>query len=267
MTRIAVIDKEKCKPTICGHECKKTCPVEKKEADSCVTITESSNIDEKTCIGCGICEKRCPFSAIKSINLPSINDESIIHRYGSNGFALYGLPSPRKGSVLGMLGRNGIGKTTAVKILAGQERLNLGKEEVSKQELKDFFQGQELLTYFQELDGKTVAYKPQNLSSLSKDIRAIDLLKERGDEKQINKFAERLNVKQVLGNKLDKLSGGELQRIAILAASLGEADIYFYDEPLAYLDISERLRVSDFIKEVAKEKTIVVVEHDLLILD
>jgi ATP-binding cassette, sub-family E, member 1 len=268
MARIAVIDKEKCKPLICGHECKKVCPVEKKEADTCVTITEeSSRIDEKTCIGCGICEKRCPFAAIKIINLPSINDDSIIYRYGQNGFALYGLPSPRKGSVLGMLGRNGIGKTTAVKILAGQEKINLGKEEASNDELKDFFQGQELLRYFQEIEGKSIAYKPQNLSSLSKGIKAIDLLKKRGDEKQIKEFAERLNVTNVLENKLNKLSGGELQRIAIIAASLGEADIYFYDEPLAYLDISERLRVSDFIKEVAKEKTIVVVEHDLLILD
>ncbi|MAG40129.1 ribosome biogenesis/translation initiation ATPase RLI [Candidatus Pacearchaeota archaeon] len=267
MVRIAVIDKEKCKPAICGHECKKCCPIEKKEADSCIIIGDSAKIDEKTCIGCGICEKRCPFSAIKIINLPAIDDDSIIHRYGNNGFALYGLPSPKKGSVLGMLGRNGIGKTTAVKILAGQEKLNLGKEAATEKELKDFFQGQELLTYFQKLGGKTVAYKPQNLSSLSKDIKAIDLLKERGDEKQIMKFAESLNVSQVLDNKLNKLSGGELQRIAIIAASLGEADIYFYDEPLAYLDIGERLRVSDFIKEVAKEKTIVVVEHDLLILD
>ena len=116
MTRIAVIDKEKCKPTLCGHECKKCCPVEKKEADTCVTIGEHSTIDESACIGCAICEKRCPFGAIKIINIPEINNDRIIHRYGNNGFALYGLPSPRKGSVLGMLGRNGIGKTTAVKI-------------------------------------------------------------------------------------------------------------------------------------------------------
>ena len=267
MARIAVIDKEKCKSLACGHECKKVCPVEKKEADTCVTIDEFSKIDEKTCIGCAICEKRCPFGAIKIINIPEINDDSIIHRYGKNGFALYGLPSPRKGSVLGMLGRNGIGKTTAVKILAGQEKLNLGKEEATDEELKDFFQGQELMTYFQELEGKSIAYKPQTLSSLSKNIKAIDLLKQRGEEAQIKEFAEQLNVTQVLENKLNKLSGGELQRIAIIAASLGEADIYFYDEPLAYLDIGERLRVSEFIKEIGKENTIIVVEHDLLILD
>ncbi len=267
MARIAVIDKEKCKPEVCGHECKKTCPVEKKEADTCVTIGDKSNIDEKTCIGCAICEKRCPFSAIKIINIPEINDESIIHRYGKNGFALYGLPSPRKGSVLGMLGRNGIGKTTAVKILAGSEKINLGKSEATDEELRDFFQGSELMTYFQELEGKNIAYKPQNLSGLSKDIKVIELLKQRGSEEQIKEFAEKLNVVAVLENKLNKLSGGELQRVAIIAASLGEADIYFYDEPLAYLDIGERLRVSEFIKEVGKENTIIVVEHDLLILD
>ena len=267
MTRIAVIDKEKCKPTICGHECKKCCPIEKKEADTCVTIGEHSVIDESTCIGCAICEKRCPFGAIKIINIPSISDDHIIHRYGKNGFAIYGLPSPKKESVLGLLGRNGIGKTTAVRILAGQEKMNLGKDKATDDEIKNFFQGQELLTYLQELEGKNIAYKPQNLSSLSKDIKVSELLSKRGSESQIKELAEKLNITQVLGNRLNKLSGGELQRVAIIAASLGESDIYFYDEPLAYLDISERLRVSDFIKDIAKDKIVVVVEHDLLILD
>jgi ATP-binding cassette, sub-family E, member 1 len=264
--KLAIVHKEKCKPALCGHECKKACPVEKKELDSCVTIEDKSKIDENSCIGCGICQRRCPFEAIEIINLPSIKEEDLVHRYGENGFALYGLPLPKEGSVLGLLGRNGIGKTTAVKLLAGTEKINLGKN-ADELDLKNYLKGNEILKYLEILSDKKISYKPQNLSKLSADVKAIDLLKQRGSEKEIYELADRLGVRQVLENKLNKLSGGELQRIAIIMASLGEADIYFFDEPLAYLDISERLRVSDFIKEIGKNRTVIVVEHDLLILD
>lgn len=265
--KLAIIHKEKCKAMICGHECKKYCPVEKKELGSCVIISDKATIDENTCIGCAICVKRCPFDAIEIINLPSMNEEDLVYRYGKNGFALYGLPTPKEGSVLGLLGRNGIGKSTAVKLLAGIEKLNLGKESASDEDIKKFFKGNEILRYFENLDSKKISYKPQNLSQLVVDVNVIKLLKKRGRIEDIRKLAEKLNVENVLDNKMNKLSGGELQRVAILAASLGDADIYFFDEPLAFLDIKERLRVSDFLKEISKNKTLVIVEHDLLILD
>ncbi len=284
--KLAIIHKEKCKPTICGHECKKYCPVEKKEADSCVTIDGKAKIDENACVGCAICVKRCPFGAIDIVNLPSVSEKDMVHRYGANGFALYGLPTPKDGSVLGLLGRNGIGKSTAVKILAGTEKINLGKKFASDEDIKKFFKGNELLRYFEGLDKKKVSYKPQNLSQLAVDVGVMKLLLQRvvsnapkgvppaqmasanADKVgKIKQLAERLGISYVLGNRMDKLSGGELQKVAILAASLGEASIYFFDEPLAFLDIGERLRVSDFIKEIAKGKSVIVVEHDLLILD
>ena len=265
--KLAIVHKEKCKPAVCGRECKKYCPVEKKEGDSCVVIEAKSRIDESNCVGCAICVKRCPFGAIDVVNLPSVSEGDIVHRYGENGFALYGLPVPKEGSVLGLLGRNGIGKSTAVKILAGTEKMNLGKSEAGDEDIKEFFKGNEILRYFEGLDKKTVSYKPQNLSELAIDVGVMDLLKERGSEVEIKRLADILGVSQVLDNKMNKLSGGELQRVAILAASLGEADIYFFDEPLAFLDIGERLRVSDFLRELSKNKTLIVVEHDLLILD
>ncbi|MFH0808807.1 MAG: ribosome biogenesis/translation initiation ATPase RLI [archaeon] len=265
--KLAIVDREKCRPEVCGRECKKYCPVEKQEVDSCIVIGEKCVIDENACVGCAICVKRCPFGAIDIVNLPSVSEKDIVHRYGTNGFALYGLPVPKEGSVLGLLGRNGIGKSTAVKILAGTERMNLGKVEASDEDIREFFKGNEILRYFEGLGDKVVSYKPQNLSGLAVDVGVMDLLLQRGNEVRIKELAEVLGVSQVLGNKMDKLSGGELQRVAILAASLGDADIYFFDEPLAFLDIGERLRVSDFLREISKDKTLIVVEHDLLILD
>ena len=95
-------------------------------------------------------------------------------------------------------------------------------------------------------------------------LKIIQLLNDK--EYKLSELAKKLEVFHTLQNKMDKLSGGELQRIAILAASLGNADIYFFDEPLAYLDIGQRLKVSEFIRELSKEKMIIVVEHDLLLL-
>ena len=179
--KLAIIHKDKCKPTICGHECKKYCPVEKKEQDSCVIIGEKAVIDENTCVGCAICVKRCPFGAIDIINLPSVEEKDMVHRYGENGFALYGLPVPKEGFVLGLLGRNGIGKSTAVKLLAGTEKINLGSD-ASEEDIKKFFKGNEILRYFEGLNEKVVSYKPQNLSQLAIDISVTDLLKKRGSK-------------------------------------------------------------------------------------
>jgi len=265
--RLAIIHKEKCKPSACGHVCSKSCPVNRKGEVECVKVGDKAEIDESLCVGCGICQNRCPFGAIDIINLPSVKEENIVYRYGDNGFTLYGLPGPRESSILGLLGRNGIGKSTAIEILAGKKKINLGKNATDK-DIKEHFKGNEILRYFDSLKDKKIAYKPQNLSSLAVDLKVIELLEKRGGKKRIEELAKKLNIEHLLENKLNKLSGGELQKVAIIAATLQEADIYFFDEPLAYLDINERLKISDYIREFAEnKKTIVVVEHDLIILD
>lgn len=74
-----------------------------------------------------MCIKRCPFQAIKIINLPKGLESQVTHRYGANSFKLHRLPVPRAGQVLGLVGTNGIGKSTALRILSGNMRPNLGR--------------------------------------------------------------------------------------------------------------------------------------------
>ena len=73
---------------------------------------------------------RCPFEAIAIINLPTNLESAVTHRYTANSFKLHRLPTPRPGQVLGLVGTNGIGKSTALKILAGKLKPNLGRYDV-----------------------------------------------------------------------------------------------------------------------------------------
>ena len=109
-----------------------------------------ASISEELCIGCGICVKKCPFEAIAIINLPSNLEKETVHRYNKNSFKLHRLPIPRRGEVLGLVGTNGIGKSTALKILAGKLKPNLGNFDSVPdwQGILTHFRGSELQNYF-----------------------------------------------------------------------------------------------------------------------
>ena len=79
---------------------------------------------------------RCPFEAIAIINLPTNLETQVTHRYTANAFKLHRLPTPRPGQVLGLVGTNGIGKSTALKILAGKLKPNLGRYDVGDTNLQ-----------------------------------------------------------------------------------------------------------------------------------
>ncbi len=276
MERIAIVDRKKCNPEMCGNYlCMRVCPVNRRGED-CITVgnNKKAEIDEKLCIGCGICVKKCPFNAINIVNLPSQLDEEPVHRYGKNGFHLFNLPVPIFGSVVGIIGRNGIGKSTAMSILAGLLQPNFGRKgfKASVRDLIERFKGSELHNFFEKLERNeiVISFKPQQVSLIPKAFRGTvrELLKERDEKNELLKIAEELDIKNILDSNVGDVSGGELQRIAIAATVLKKANVYFFDEPTSYLDIKQRIKVSRFIRKLADENTaVLVVEHDLIVLD
>ena len=288
--RIAVIHKDKCNPQGCGgYLCIKVCPVNK-GGEECVFVADDkkAGISEPLCIGCLICVHKCPYGAISIINLPEEWNKSPLHRYGENKFSLYSMPTPFMSKVTGVLGRNGIGKSTAIKILAQVIKPNLGEwdKEAQTQDILKYFRGTEAQIFFQLLnEGKiSVSYKPQNVELIPRKAQgSVESLLRKVDAKNIekskrsdfDKVIEQLELKKIFNNDITKISGGELQRVAIAAALLKDANLYIFDEPTSFLDIKQRIKVSRVIRELVnsgdKNKNdntaVLLVEHDLLILD
>ena len=271
--RIAVVHRDRCHPVKCGTECILYCP-RVRTGDETVVIGEDQKavISEELCVGCGICVKKCPFEALDIVNLPEQLDQPT-HRYGQNGFVLYGLPIPVEGKVTGILGPNGIGKSTSVKILSGTLIPNLGRTdaEIAWKDVLDLYQGTELFDYLQLLSQKNmkVAVKPQYIDQIPKVFSGSvrDLLATTDERGKLDYYIERLSLSAVVDRPIKTLSGGELQRVAIAACLARDADFFFLDEITPYLDVYQRMAAANLIRELALERPVVIVEHDLAILD
>jgi ATP-binding cassette subfamily E protein 1 len=243
----------------------------------CIEVTpvdKMAKISEELCIGCGICVKKCPFDAISIINLPSNLEKDTTHRYSANSFKLHRLPVPRQGVVLGLVGTNGIGKSTALKILSGKLQPNLGKftNPPSWQEVVTNFRGSELQNYFTKIVENNLkpCIKPQYVDQIPKAIKGTvsDML-DRKDELGVQaQVCDQFDLSAVRDRNVEDLSGGELQRFACAVVCIQRADIYMFDEPSSYLDVKQRLKAAGAIRDLLNEdRYVIVVEHDLSVLD
>ncbi|HEX7445676.1 MAG TPA: ribosome biogenesis/translation initiation ATPase RLI [Methanothrix sp.] len=267
--RIAIINRDRCQPRKCSKECEYFCPPVRTGDETIVFVDSKPLITENLCVGCGICVRKCPFGAITITNLPE-EMEDPVHRYGQNGFALYGLPVPVNGRVTGLLGPNGIGKSTAISILSGILRPNLGKD-ASWDDVLQRFAGSILGDYLKRVVDKGVktSYKPQYVDRIPKSYSGmVSGLLEKTDERgALSDLTSRLGISKLMDREISSLSGGELQRVAIAATAARDADFYFFDEISPYLDIYQRINSARILQSLAKEKAVMVVEHDLALLD
>ena len=157
----------------------------------------------------------------------------------------------RKSEVLGIVGANALGKTTLMKMIAGIEKPNDGKLETKVK----------------------IAYKPQYLSNdIDVDVFSLlekangGLLEETSEEEQI---VEPMKIKKLYNKSVKNLSGGELQKVAIISCLLQKVELYAFDEPSAFLDVEDRIAVAKFIQRFVRSygKSAIVIDHDLQLLD
>lgn len=274
--RVAVLLDDRCQPKKCDDQCHAFCPPVR-NGQECIVFDEKTKkpiISEQLCIGCGICVNKCPFDALVIHNLPEELKSDMIHRYGRNGFRLFRLPAPREEKVVGILGQNGMGKSTALNILSGSLTPNMGDWHIEAAEWDEILTSLpkgELRDYLGLVAGTgvRVALKPQYVDHIPKAFKGQvgELLASVDERDALVEVTTDLGIDHLLERNLPQLSGGELQRVAIAATLLKDADVYFFDEPSSYLDIFERMRIVKILQKLSEGKRVIVIEHDLAILD
>ncbi|MEM3737145.1 MAG: ribosome biogenesis/translation initiation ATPase RLI [Candidatus Bathyarchaeia archaeon] len=276
MVRVATLDRDRCRPEDCGRLCFRVCPMVRNKiyAIKFEAGEEKPVIVEALCSGCGICVRKCPFKALAIVNLPEELERECSHRYGRNAFKLYRLPVPSAGMVTGLIGKNGIGKTTALRILSGEIQPNLGRidQPPDWEEIISYYRGSLLQNYFSRIRDKRlkVVHKPQYVDAIPRRVKGevgevINALDERGKAAEVMRLLELNGLSR---RPVEVLSGGECQRLAVAAAICREADVYIFDEPFSYLDVRQRVNAAKTIRSLVGDgKTVLVAEHDIAMLD
>ena len=164
-----------------------------------------------------------------------------------------------KEGLYGILGANGAGKSTL---------MNLLTDNVARDSGEILYQGKEILEWkgrYRELIG----YMPQqqgfydefSVEAFLRYMAELKGIKKKEARQQIKDVLEKVNLSEAAGKKIQALSGGMKQRVLLAQALLGSPKILILDEPSAGLDPKERIRLRDYIAELAKERIILLATH------
>jgi len=169
-----------------------------------------------------------------------------------------------KNQFIGIIGPNGGGKTTLLKILLGLLPIKSGTVRINNKEPKDA--------------RKYIGYVPQEnkfdwkfpikvidvvLSGRLKFKKYVNYFYSKEDVASANQILEKLGMLHLKNNHISELSGGQKKRVFIARALVTEADIFLLDEPTSELDGQIENSIYDILKELNKEKTIILVTHDI----
>ncbi|WZZ55387.1 hypothetical protein YC2023_055494 [Brassica napus] len=196
------------------------------------------------------------------------------HRYGPGSFDIHGLPNLYLGTVVGLLGGKSTGKTTCLKILAGQLKPNLGRFEDPPEwdEIIDHFDTEHIRTYLTRLQTNTlnVALKSQDLTVYRSSLTVRTSLEESKGTgfDSMEELIEDLDMTSMLDTCVTDLSDAELQRFAIASTIVQMADVYLFDEPTIFLDARQKYQVARVILSVVKpDRYVCITDNDMSVLD
>ena len=171
----------------------------------------------------------------------------------------------RKSEFVSILGQSGCGKTTLLNIIGGLDRYTTGDLVINGKSTKKFkdkdwdayrnysvgfvFQNYNLIPHQTVLSNVELALTISGVSREERKERAIKALEDVGLKEQIHK-------------KPNQLSGGQMQRVAIARALVNNPDIILADEPTGALDTKTSVQIMEILKEISKDKLIVMVTHN-----
>lgn len=238
-------------------------------------VTESGDLrieESKVMAEHKIIENKIPNNSVEIVKIPSESGK-LVHQYDQNGFRLYNLPVPTKGDVIGLVGRNGIGKSTILKILGGVLTPNFGNygSSVDRSKFSEMYSNTRISEHTKSLqnDSYVAVYKPQMVSEsqINRNVTVREFLNKK--ERNISNLDDKLDISSILDSRISELSGGERQRMYLGSMLLEDADAYLIDEPSSFLDIKQRFKIARSIREHVSNNNArcIVVEHDMAVLD
>lgn len=190
----------------------------------------------------------------------------VYHTAGLTQKALDGVSIKfRKNEFVSILGQSGSGKTTMLNIIGGLDNYTKGDLIINGISTKEYksrdwdmyrnhrvgfvFQSYNLIPHQTALQNVELALTLSGVGKEERRKKAKAVLKKVGLEKQINK-------------RPNQMSGGQMQRIAIARALINDPDILLADEPTGALDSETSIQVMNLLKEIAKDKLVIMVTHN-----
>ncbi|MEN3027839.1 MAG: metal ABC transporter ATP-binding protein [Aquificaceae bacterium] len=158
----------------------------------------------------------------------------------------------QRGEFFGILGPNGAGKSTLLKLILGFLKPQAGELRIFGERLETFSQW------------KRVGYVPQRFSvERSFTGNVGELLRAVAPKERVGWIIAFLHLENLLKRPFVKLSGGEQQKVLLALALTTNPELLLLDEPMTGLDIHAQEHIQQVLKDISKERTVVVVSHDL----
>jgi len=166
-----------------------------------------------------------------------------------------------KGEIMGLLGPNGAGKTTTLQILTGFLRPTAGSIRVKDYSIdEDSLQIKKLLGYLPESAPLYHDMLVYDYLDYVANLRGIDSLKKIS---RIRHLADLCGISEVMHKTINELSKGFKQRVGLAHAMMDDPEILVLDEPTSGLDPNQIIEIRDIIKQIGKEKTVILSTHIL----